>query len=469
MKNPLFEFFHTTRDQRVNDALHALAEAGSKRRYCEQLDKFQSVLCRTLDQTYADRVLSKLIALKVCNLLAAEYHFHHRHTRLASRPVQLMVDPSNACQLRCPGCVHSANADWSAHFDWPSGLLSLEDATGLFDQFGPFACATVLYNYGEPLLNKRFPEIVSIAKSYGLFTMTSTNLSLPVPADRLVTCGLDWLTISADGVSQPVYQHFRRKGRISQVLDNVAALVEAKRRHGSETPYLSWQYLTFEHNIGELDSAIELARQLGINDIFISTPFAVDGDDPTVKAVTSPKEGRIICKPAASGASGQDAPLSSIRRDTRIEAEFATSWCDRLRDAGDDEETSKASSPMCSWLYHNLTFDAGRRVMPCCMAPSKEKGERNLVYAQFDGRSSNVTNSPHAVLSRAAFADRAATEVLVRDIDPKELPYCIKCTEKPARSWGMGAAEHMRTLDVRKAIPNDVYKSLRASALHSGA
>lgn len=446
-----------------------LEDSGTKERYCQQLDRFQARLFRLLDRTYRDEVFSKLVALKVCNLLVAEYHFHHRHARLASRPVQLLIDPANGCQLRCPGCVHSANVRWSEQFDWPPSLLSVEDAVEMFDQFGAFACAAVLYNYGEPLLNKRFPDIVSAAKGYGLFTMTSTNFALRIDADRLVDCGLDRLTVSADGTSQATYERFRRQGRLGLVLDNIAAVVAAKRRRGTETPYLVWQYLTFEHNAAEVDTAIALARKLGVNEVYFATPFAVDGDDPSVKAVVSRRRGRIVFREELPGPGPAESAPTPKRRDKQIEAAFRTSWRHRLLEAGGGEEASRASARTCGWLYHNLTVDAARRVMPCCIAPSAEKGVKNLVYARFDGLDSNLTNSRQAVLSRQALADRAVSRAAARYTNPKELPFCISCSAQPAAPYGFGVAHHIRMLDIRGAIPEAIYESLRACVLYATA
>src|SRR4030095_15440421 len=87
------------------------------------LDKFQSEAFNRLRVRYpkpANESFCKLVALKIANALAADYHFLNRHTALLSRPVQLQVDPTNVCHMHCPACLHSANASWASRFDWPS-------------------------------------------------------------------------------------------------------------------------------------------------------------------------------------------------------------------------------------------------------------------------------------------------------------------------------------------------------------
>ena len=53
-------------------------------------------------------IAAKAFTLKVLNLLLARYHFRERSPELLSRPIGLVVDPANGCNLACPGCVHSS-------------------------------------------------------------------------------------------------------------------------------------------------------------------------------------------------------------------------------------------------------------------------------------------------------------------------------------------------------------------------
>src|SRR5215510_3720431 len=84
---------------------------------------------------------AKLFFLKVANLLIAKYEFTNRHITLISHPVGILVDPSNGCGLRCPGCVHSG---LQRFWDWPSGLLKEETFRSFIDEHGPFACELYL-------------------------------------------------------------------------------------------------------------------------------------------------------------------------------------------------------------------------------------------------------------------------------------------------------------------------------------
>src|SRR5580692_1320055 len=78
----------------------------------------------------------KALTLKILNLLLAKYHFQARSEYLYSRPFGLIVDPSNGCNLACPGCVHSEHSKTLKLFDWDKGMLCQERFQALLHQFG---------------------------------------------------------------------------------------------------------------------------------------------------------------------------------------------------------------------------------------------------------------------------------------------------------------------------------------------
>jgi MoaA/NifB/PqqE/SkfB family radical SAM enzyme len=442
----------------------------NQEKFFQSLDIFQNNLFETLIETYNDDAFCKLIALKMSNFFASEYHFYHRHSIISSNPIQLLIDPFNGCQLRCPGCVHSANKSWYELFDWPKLALPFNRYSDFLDRFGIFASSAILYNYGEPLLYKRFPDMVRTAKEYLLFTMASTNFSLKFDVDALVLSGIDRLLLSIDGASQKTYQQYRRRGEFKTIIDNIVKIVEAKKRLGKDKPYLVWLYLTFEHNIDEVDKAIEMAEQLGVNEIFIYTPFDVSFDDPIIKVVTSPKQGQIVFKPFDTYCYTEEEKNAVSQRASHINAAFKESWRERvikMGKMGKMDEPSRMTAPTCRWLYHNLTLDGASRIMPCCIAPEIKKGIKNLVYAQFENRDSEVINSKSAVLSRQAFADRSAFLASIANRDTTDLPYCVNCKEQPIPPYSFDVANYISAIDIKNVISPAIYTALNQCALYN--
>jgi MoaA/NifB/PqqE/SkfB family radical SAM enzyme len=420
-------------------------------------DAVQRALYADFKLTYGNDRFAKLLALKVVNLAVSRYHFLHRHTILAAKPLQLMVDPSNGCQLRCPGCVHSANPDWRDRFEWPNNMLPKQHWQKTMDELGPYAFSATLYNYGEPLLNKNVSAMIAQAKQHQLFTWISSNLSLKYDYEGLVRSGLDYLTISADGATPEVYSKYRRKGDLNLVIENVKRLVAEKRRLGTKRPFLLWQFLTFEHNLHEVDAAIELARDLGVDEVLVATPFDVSIDDGAVKVATSPREGRHTFTPWEECAETLSDVAAGFEGDPAVDAAFERSWYDTMAELGGLHEPNRGDAPMCKWLYENLTLDGAGRLMPCCMSPTKE---RHLVFGNIaDGQ--DMINTPDAVLSRLAFADRAAYERAAEPIAAEKRTFCADCKETSTPMFGAtNAAVTLHQLDFASRVSFVTYNGL---------
>ncbi|HJQ84543.1 MAG TPA: radical SAM protein, partial [Candidatus Binatia bacterium] len=132
-------------------------------------------------------------------------------------------------------------------------------------ELGDYLFELEFYNWGEPLLCKHIHTMVEEATARGISTTISTNFSFPwdaARAERLVTSGLTVLGVSIDGARQETYERYRVRGNLERVLANCRLVAEAKRRLGSRTPRLVWEFHVFEHNVDDIARARELAREL---------------------------------------------------------------------------------------------------------------------------------------------------------------------------------------------------------------
>ncbi len=428
---------------------------GNKSEFAEFLDSLQKHLYEALMRGYGIDPFCKLLAMRLSNLAAAKYHYLHRHSVLLSKPIQLTVDTTNACQLQCPACVHTANKAYAALFDWPKSTLPLSTYQDFLSQFGVFGFCATLYSYGEPLLNRQFPDFVRESKKYLLFTLVSTNLSMPkLDAEAIVASGLDRMVLSIDGTTQSAYERYRRRGDLTLVLDNVRRLVTAKKKSRSATPYLVWQFLTFEHNVHQVEDAISMARELGIDEVMIETPFSPHEDDPEIRSVASPHQGTYRLS-RWNGRWCSSAKRKAVaERAAQIDAAFGYSWQERLLGAAAEADDEIPNRGTCEWLYNNITMDGAARVMPCCMAP--DKNEKHLVFQHFDGSSvhpEDTVNSSMATLARTAFASPESYAAAARDVDSSQRPYCASCQEQPSSPYKLENVAHdMRTLDERRVV-----------------
>jgi len=375
---------------------------------------------------------AQLLVLKTLNLLVAKRDMTRRSLQVDAQPLGLIVDPSNGCNLACPGCVHSQNVKRMGRFDWSPGMMPEDRMGRLIKRFGPFASHVFFYNYGEPLLNPRTPEYIRMAKRTLARTVVSTNLSLKkFDAEAYVASGLDFMTLSIDGTTQETYARYRRGGDLDLVLANVEKLVEAKRRLGRSTPVLNWQFLVFEHNRHQMDRAEELARAMGVNQITLGHPFRVDWDDPSI-VVANGIDTRTVVFDAVPVSMSDDMQTFEAEVDASATARiFEEAWAGEAATDLEASEPGPSTGTPCHWLYKNMVVDTHGRVMPCCAPPGRDY---DIVYASFgaDDQGSDPFNSSKYALARLSFRDAGAFQAGVQRAGLEPPPHCAAC------KWGQG-------------------------------
>lgn len=357
---------------------------------------------------------TEALTLKLLNLLLARRHFEACDACVLSRPFGLVVDPSNTCQLACPGCVHSTRNEALQVFDWPNGTLPEARFKALLEAYGPYAIGVFFCNYGEPLLNLSTPKFIRLAKAYLLSTALSTSLSVTrFDAGAYVESGLDFMALSIDGATQPVYRRFRRNGDLELVFSNVRKLVEAKRRLNRVTPVLSWSYLAFEHNAHEIPLALRAARKLGVDQFRVVRPFDVTWDDPEIRSAdVKPRLWRVSWTSIVPPPRNWNPFPHSVNGGS-IAHEFEAAW---KGERTTDSVSSPAPGHTCHWLYKNMVMDSNGRILPCCCGPSPDTA---VLFGIFNGKGSDAFNSEKYREARRWFTGDSQVS--------SDSPHCTRC------------------------------------------
>ncbi len=377
----------------------------------DTLDNFKIDLYRALAARFPITV-AQALTVKTLNICLAKYHYKARNASLLSRPFGIVVDPSNVCQLACPGCVHSERSEALKLFDWPKGTLTQNCFSQLLGLYGSHAIAVYFCDYGEPLLNLNTPKFIRMAKQYLLGTALSTSFSVAkFDADAYVQSGLDFMVVSIDGATQPVYQQFRRNGNLELVFGNLRKLAEAKRRLGRKTPVVSWNFLAFQHNAHEIPQAQRQARQLGVDQFRVVSPFGVEWDDPAIRPASVKTGVRRFNWFTTTNLPQNWNPFPETLENEAIERSFENPWDRRLIR---DEAPTKGHT--CQWLYKNIVMDATGRIMPCCGAP---RPDTNLVFTTIAAGGLDAYNSQKHLDARRWFSAPGTVS--------DSSPYCVKC------------------------------------------
>lgn len=216
--------------------------------------------------------LSKLSFRRAWNAVKviSSYYYSRLHRKPIQwgLPITISIEPTTACNLKCPEC--------------PSGLRAFTRNTGnlkeplfqkIIDQLSKELLYLIFYFQGEPYINPGFLDMVKYAHEKGIYTITSTNGHFldDENAKKTIAAGLDRLIISVDGTTQETYENYRKEGQLDQVLQGAQNIVKWKRELKSAKPHVIFQFLVTSKNEHQVPEIYKVAESLGIDEVKLKT------------------------------------------------------------------------------------------------------------------------------------------------------------------------------------------------------
>ncbi len=318
---------------------------------------------------------------KLANIVLAEFEFRHQHTTLRCMPYYYIVDICNVCNLRCPLCP-TGNTTIARK----QAMLSHGQYEAIFEKIREYALVVSFYNHGEPMLNPDVFSIIEYTHRNRVGTNISSNFNWPQPVDinDFIRSGLDYVTVSLDGVTQETYQQYRVRGDVREVFDNMKRLVSAKRALRSRTPFVEWQFIVFKHNEHEMDEARKLAAEIGVDLLRFVSPGVPPEDmhDACLEDKWMPTN-----------------PLYWERHPKLV------------------EDRGYVFDRACFYLYRSMFVYPGGGVTPCCFAHDDRQDFGNL----YNNSVSEIWNNETYRSARLLFSKGTRASDRVETI-------CDKCT-----------------------------------------
>ncbi len=340
------------------------------------------------------------------NFLLSKYEAYRGATSVRSLPYHADIDPSDICQLRCPGCPTGIENEGRRQglkeetvYRNQRAKLSRDLFHSVLDEIGEYLFMIEFHSQGEPLLNQDVTSFIRKAHSLGIETQTRTNLSLQLSDERiddLASCGLGVLWASVDGFSQRAYEQYRVGGQIELVKRNLERLAESVERHRSGTTIV-YQFLVFRWNEGEVEEARKFAEQLGIQfhlqDPIISKEDWLPSYRRSEKPLLSSEDVDALAK-EWTAAGNPSYWKDHERHDYWIPAHPGLRWI---------PQNSPQDDSFCGWHYTATTIEPSGHLTPCCW--TTKEGDR--LGAIEPGRTSlaDVWNGSAYQKTRAEFAN----------------------------------------------------------------
>jgi MoaA/NifB/PqqE/SkfB family radical SAM enzyme len=184
-----------------------------------------------------------------------------------NRPfLAFQIQITSRCNLRCPHCTKNVfSSEW---IDGDMDMATYKAASRAF----PYLKQVYIDAWGEPLLHPNFWEMVAMARAAGCSVGTTTNGTLiNGEVARRLASEVDVVGISIDGASAGTFEGIRHGAKFAEVVEGVRALVAAKRELRDDGyPLVSLLFLKNRRNIHELPAMVDLAGELGADEVIAS-------------------------------------------------------------------------------------------------------------------------------------------------------------------------------------------------------
>jgi len=354
-----------------------------------------------------DPVLERV---KYDNFLESLRNRRQRVTVLESKPFDLTMDLTSICHLKCPYC-----STGNGTLKRQKSIMKEDLYLDLMRRVGESCFLMWYFSNGEPLLHKRFAELVGSVQHQQVFSIISTNLSLELSDSvlrQLVASGLGMISISLDGATSETYAQYRRGGDFDLVVRNMRRLVELKRELGLTYPLIEWRFLRFQHNEHEEKAARKLAADMGVDLLEFwpgSAPPVESRRKEGVYRASKPLAGPAISGPALTR-------LAAHQRATRKLARMVP----KIIAGGEGEIESFTRK--CDWLYFSGMIHPSGRIGPCCV--SNDEVDDFAETVEELGPVDGAFNSAKHVEARTMFATGAISRTI-----------CQKCPQPRAQHY----------------------------------
>lgn len=170
------------------------------------------------------------------------WHLYPRIHHVSTFPTHIDLELSSACNLNCPMC-YTTTDEFKKNV--PRTLFDFELFKRIVDE-----CSKHKSHYsirlswrGEPFLNPHIIDMIKYAKSKGIkevSTLSHGGFLNPEKFEEVMKAGLDWLTISFDGVDE-TYEKIRAPLKFSESVEKIKKYGEIKKKHGSVKPVIKVQ------------------------------------------------------------------------------------------------------------------------------------------------------------------------------------------------------------------------------------
>lgn len=156
-------------------------------------------------------------------------------------PLHVDIELASVCNLQCPMC-YTITPEFKK--DVNTKLMDYDLFTKIVDQCAEGGVYSIRLSFrGESFLHKRILDCVKYAKEKGIKEVSTLTNGLRLDEEmfeEMMKSGLDWVTISFDGLGE-TYEQIRRPAKYERAVEKIANYAKIKKAAGSVKPVVKVQ------------------------------------------------------------------------------------------------------------------------------------------------------------------------------------------------------------------------------------
>jgi radical SAM protein with 4Fe4S-binding SPASM domain len=169
------------------------------------------------------------------------WHFFPRIHHVSKFPSHVDIELSSLCDLNCPMCYTTTDEFKS---DVNRGSMNFDLFKKLIDESVKYNLYSIRLSLrGEAFLNPHIYDMIKYAKEKGIKEVSTLTHGGHVDEDKfkkLIKLGLDWLTISFDGIGE-MYEKIRTPLKFNDQVNKIKKFQEIKKQEGVKKPVIKVQ------------------------------------------------------------------------------------------------------------------------------------------------------------------------------------------------------------------------------------
>lgn len=170
-----------------------------------------------------------------------QWHYYPRLRRVSIFPLHLDIENSALCNMQCPMCFRTTGAFREGI---EQGFMPFYLFKKIIDEAAEYRIYSIRISHrGEAFMHPEVIDFIKYAKNSGIKEVSSLSniLSLtPTLFEQAMRAGLDWLTISFDGIGK-TYERIRKPAKFEESVEKIKEYKRIKENAGFSKPVIKIQ------------------------------------------------------------------------------------------------------------------------------------------------------------------------------------------------------------------------------------